>query len=277
LVTNQHLLASATTEIGTGGDLRSSVCAVTRENGRYRLEKQAPVISYGEHADGILATARRSPDSPPGDQVLVLCTSGNFTLQPISGWDTLGLRGTCSSGFTITAEGEEDDIVSEPFGDIAAQTMLPVSHILWSHVWLGIATEAVDRARRSVQAEARKNPGVTPPAALRLAEVTALHDQLSALVRGAAQRFDAISEDRDSLSRLSFTVSMNSLKVSASTLVLDVVSRAMGICGINAYRLDSPYTMGRLVRDAYGASLMVNNDRILGNNAQLLLMNRGTD
>ena len=35
------------------------------------LEKQAPVISYGEYADGVLATARRDPDSPPNDQVLV--------------------------------------------------------------------------------------------------------------------------------------------------------------------------------------------------------------
>jgi acyl-CoA dehydrogenase len=277
LVTHQYLLASATTEMGTGGDLRSSVCAVSRENGRYRVEKQAPVISYGDHAEGVLVTARRSPDSPPSDQVLVLCTAGAFVLRQISGWDTLGLRGTCSSGFTITAEGDENDILPAPFGDIAERTMLPVSHILWSHVWLGIASEAVERARRSVQAEARKNPGVTPPAALRLAELTALYDQLSALVRGATQRFEAIADDFDALSRLSFTVSMNSLKVNASTLVVDVVSRAMGICGIAAYRLDSPYSMGRLVRDAYGASLMVNNDRILANNAQLLLMNRGSD
>jgi acyl-CoA dehydrogenase len=30
--------------------------------------------------------------------------------------------------------------------------------------------------------------------------------------------------------------------------------------------------MGRLLRDAHGAALMVNNDRILGDNAQLLLI-----
>lgn len=275
LVTHQYLLASATTEIGTGGDTRSSVCAVNRENGRYRLEKQAPVISYGEHADGILATARRAPDSPASDQVLVLCSAPDFELKPICGWDTLGLRGTCSSGYTLIAEGDEANVLPASFGDISAQTMLPVSHILWSHVWLGIATEALDRARRSVQAEARKNPGVTPPAALRLAELTALYDHLAALVHGAARAFDEIADDPEALSRLSFTVSMNSLKVNASTLVVDIVSGAMGVCGIAAYRLDSPYTMGRLLRDAYGASLMVNNDRILANNAQLLLMNRG--
>jgi acyl-CoA dehydrogenase len=32
--------------------------------------------------------------------------------------------------------------------------------------------------------------------------------------------------------------------------------------------------MGRLLRDAHGAALMVNNDRILANSAQLLLVGR---
>lgn len=275
LAAHQYLLASATTEIGTGGDTRSSVCALEVDGGRYRLEKQAPVISYGEHADAVLATARRCPDSPPSDQVVVVCRAPDVGLDPISGWDTLGLRGTCSSGYVLRAEGDRGDVLPAPFGDVSAQTMLPVSHILWSHVWLGIATEALDLARRSVQAEARKHPGTTPPAALRLAEVVTRYDQLAGLVHGAVRSYEEIADDPDALARLSVTVSMNSLKVSASTLVVDVVGAALGVCGIAGYRQDSPYSMGRLLRDAYGASLMVNNDRILANNAQLLLMDRG--
>jgi acyl-CoA dehydrogenase len=275
LVTHQYLLASATTELGTGGDTRSSVCALTRRGGRYRLAKQAPVISYGEHADGILATARRGPDSPPNDQALVLCTAADVHLQPLSGWDTLGLRGTCSKGFALEASGSEANILPAPFADISTQTMLPVSHILWSHVWLGIATEAFDRARRSVQAVARKDPGTTPPSAFRLAELATRFEQLSSVVHGATRTFEEIADDEEALSRPSFTVGMNSLKVNASTMVLELVAAAMAIVGIDGYRLDSPYSMGRLVRDAFGASLMVNNDRILTNNAQLLMMHRG--
>ena len=67
---------------------------------------------------------------------------------------------------------------------------------------------------------------------------------------------------------------MNSLKVSASTLVVEVVSRALLICGMAGYGNRSPYSLGRLLRDAFGAQLMVNNDRINGNNAQLLLVSR---
>jgi acyl-CoA dehydrogenase len=272
LADRQLLLASATTELGVGGDIRTSLCAVEEQDGRFRLEKQAPVISYGAHADGVLATARRSPDSPPSDQVLALCRAPGLLLEETSGWDTLGFRGTCSLGFKLIAEGDAACILSDPFADIASQTMLPVSHVLWAAVWLGMASAAVDRARRFVRSVARKQPGVSPPGALRLAELAAVHQQMNELVRGGAARFDDRRDDPDALSSMSFAISMNSLKVSASELVVDIVGRAMQICGMAGYREDSPYSLGRLLRDAYGAALMVNNDRILGNNAQMLLV-----
>jgi acyl-CoA dehydrogenase len=274
VVDRQLLLASATTEIGVGGDIRTSVCAVERQGGRFTLEKKAPVISYGESADGVLATARRSPDSPPSDQVLVLCTAPGLTLEATSGWDTLGFRGTCSLGFSLKAEGDERQVLDDPFADIASRTMLPVSHVLWGSVWLGLAAAAVDRARRFVRTDARKNPGVTSPAAVRLSELMTVFQQMDALVRGAARTYDEVYDDIETLSGMGFAIAMNGLKVSASTLVVDIVGRALTICGIAGYREDSPYSMGRLLRDSYGAAVMVNNDRIIANNAQMLLVHK---
>jgi acyl-CoA dehydrogenase len=73
----------------------------------------------------------------------------------------------------------------------------------------------------------------------------------------------------DGLSNFAFVIRVNNLKLTASQLVLDVVSRAMVICGIAGYRNDSKLTLGRHLRDATGAGLMVNNDRILGQNATM--------
>jgi acyl-CoA dehydrogenase len=275
LTERQLLLASATTEVGIGGDVRTSSCAVERDGDGFTLEKQAGVISYGEHADAVLATARRTPDSAANDQVLVLCRPPGLGLEPTTGWDTLGFRGTCSLGFRLTARDVADCVLPEPFADISSQTMLPVSHIVWSSVWLGIADAAVERARRYVRAEARKKPGTTPPSATRLAELMPVLQQMEQSVRGAAQRFDAAGEDRDEVSSLGFAIAMNALKVSSSTLVVDIVGRAMAICGMAGYREDSPYSMGRLLRDAHGAVLMINNDRINANSAQMLLIHRG--
>ncbi len=275
LADRQLLLASATTEVGVGGDVRTSMCTVERDDaGGIRLEKMAPVISYGEHADGILATARRSPESPSNDQVLVLCRPPGLTLEPISGWDTLGFRGTCSLGFRLVAESGADHILDDAYADISSQTMLPVSHILWSNVWLGLATSAADKARHFVRTEARKKPGVTPPSALRLAELVAQLQRMEELVRGTARRYDRQCDDLDTLAGMGFAIAMNSLKVSASTLVVDIVNRAMAICGMAGYREDSPYSLGRILRDAHGAAVMVNNDRINSNTAQMLLIHK---
>lgn len=271
---SQLLLASATTELGVGGDVRTSVCTVEREGSAIRLEKMAPVISYGQHADAILATARRAPESPPNDQVLVLCRPPALKLEPISGWDTLGFRGTCSLGFKLVAGGDASCILDDAYADISSQTMLPVSHILWSSVWLGLATAAADRARAFVRAEARKKPGVTPPSALRLAELIAQLQRMEELVRGSARRYDQQSDDVDMLSSFGFAIAMNSLKVSASTMVVDIVNRAMLILGMAGYREDSPHSLGRILRDAHGAAIMVNNDRINSNTAQMLLIHK---
>lgn len=274
LVDGQLLLASATTELGTGGDVGSSICAVERAGGRFRLEKQAPVISYGQYADAVLATARRNVDSPPNDQVLVLCARPGLSLEPTSGWDALGFRGTCSSGFRLVAEGDEAAVLPTTFAIMSAETNLPVSHILWSHVWLGLAGAAVHQARSYVRSEARKRPGTTPQGALRLAELDARYRQMAGLVRGAARRFDEMADDREALSSLDYAIEMNALKVSASRLVVEVVGGALLICGMAGYRQDSPFSLGRLLRDAHGAALMLNNDRLLGANAQLLLVGR---
>jgi len=273
LVSSQLLLASATTEIGIGGDVKSSSCAVESDGTSFTLEKNAPVISYGAYADAILATARRSPDSTPGDQVLVVCRAADTKLEQTGEWNTLGFRGTCSPGFMLSSTGSLQQILDDPYGDISAQTMLPVSHVLWAAVWLGIATAATSKARGYVQAAARRAPGVTPPGALRLAELAVVQQQFIALARSAARTFD--EADENVLGSMGFAIDMNTLKLAASELVIDVVGRAMVITGISGYREDSPYSVGRHLRDAHGAQVMINNDRILANNAQLMLVHRG--
>jgi acyl-CoA dehydrogenase len=269
------LLASATTEIGVGGDVRTSTCAVERRDGRFRLEKLAPVISYGVHADAVLATARRTSDSPPSDQVLVACRRPALELEATSGWDTLGFRGTCSLGFRLRVEDDEGCVLPAPYGEISSRTMLPTSHVLWASVWLGLATAAADRARAHVRADARKQPGTTPPAAVHLAELVAVHQQLDDLVHGAARCCDEAADDPDVLDGMAFALRMNALKVSASQLVVDIANRALGVCGMAGYRNDSAVSIGRILRDAHGAAVMIHNDRVNANNAQMLLIHRG--
>ena len=72
MVQRQWLMASITSEVGTFGDTRSSLCAVQREGARFSLRKEATTGSYCAHADVIVATARRDAEAGASDQVLVL-------------------------------------------------------------------------------------------------------------------------------------------------------------------------------------------------------------
>ncbi|HEV7741040.1 MAG TPA: acyl-CoA dehydrogenase family protein [Pseudolysinimonas sp.] len=275
IVREQLLLASATTEIGIGGDVRSSTCFVDRDGDRVHLVKNAPVISYGEQADLVLATARRDGDAAPGDQVLVACDSDALTLEPSGTWDTLGLRGTNSRGFLLTADTAAERVVPTPYEEISAETMLPVSHVLWAGVWLGMSRAAVETARRYVRSAARKSIGTTPPGATALVKLVAQLESLELLVTSAAREFDERADDRAALGQVGFMVSMNNLKVTASEAVAEIVAGALRITGISGFRNDGQYSVARLFRDAQGAALMVHNDRITAHTAQLILVQKG--
>lgn len=276
LVELQFLMASATTEIGTGGDLLSSVCAIEIDGDNFSLTKKAPVISYGQQADNILVTCRRSPDAPASDQVHVMVRRGEYSATPLSTWDTMGFRGTCSSGFTLTAIGDTAQILPTPFTDILTQTMHPYSHVVWGALWSGIAMDAVNRARAFVRAEARKTPGETPISAVRLAEVDQVLQEMRHNVKSLTREYQELLDQNcpDAFKGFGFSIRTNNLKVSCSQRIVEIVGKALLICGISGYRNDSKFSLARHLRDSYGAALMVNNDRITKLNATMLMVHK---
>jgi acyl-CoA dehydrogenase len=271
----QRLVASVTSEIGTGGDMGRSVAAVTpSSDGTLTFEKKAPTVSYGAHADDLLTTLRRTPDAEPSDQVLVLSRREQIELEPTGTWDPLGMRGTCSPGYVVRAEFLPEQVLSTPFPKVSVESMVPVSHILWSHLWLGIATDAFDRARAFVRAAAKQKPGQPPPTAVRLShlmsELSLLRAEVSSGLRGFVKA--SAEPDRESLSTMACQLRFNNLKIAASEQAPRVCQGAMGVCGIMGFKNDTPFSVGRHLRDTMSACLMVANERIHQTNASLLLI-----
>ncbi len=276
LSNEQRLIASATTEIGIGGDLRSSLCAVEIDGNTIKLEKKAPVISYGLQADDLILTARKNSDAPKSDQVQVLLHKGDYELEPISGWDTLGLRGTCSSGFIVKGSGSKEQVLPTPFADILSQSMHPFAHITWASLWSGIASNAVNKARKVIKRQALNNVDAPPISAIRLGEVDAILQLMRSNIAKQEDEYAQmlIEDDENAFTNFGFGIRTNNLKMSSANLIVEIVGKAMMICGIASYRNDSPISLGRQLRDAYGAALMVNNDRIMLHNSTLLLMHK---
>jgi acyl-CoA dehydrogenase len=275
LVKHQYLLGSMTSEVGTYGDTRSSICHVERKGERFNLNKDATTGSYCAHADGILVTTRRDHDATASDQVLVLVRRGDFTLKQTTSWDTLGMRGTCSPGFRMESTGPIKQIIPGAYADSSAHTMVPYSHILWASLWWGISADAVAKAANFVRGQAREKPGTIPPTATRLAEVSVQLETMKYAWQSAAQAFDAIAPDaaaQDELSNMAWALRMNNLKMSCSEAAPQIVHRALQIVGIQGYKNDSSLSLGRHYRDTLSASLMISNDRIAAKSASMLLV-----
>jgi acyl-CoA dehydrogenase len=272
----QLLLASATTEGGIGGDLSRSLCAVERDGDRFTIEKRGTVISYGDQADVILITARTSPDAAATDQVIVAALKEQCQLEKTGGWDALGMRGTCSDSFVLKAAGHIDQIIPEPYADISPKTMVPMAHLTWGSLWLGIATDAVARARAFVRKQ--RTPAIegAPPTmnAMRLADAVKTLQSMRAEIVAGSRMYEAALKSPEGVTALSFVIAMNNIKTSISTRAVAVINQAMMICGIGGYRNDTPYSLGRHLRDAHSAALMVNNDRIDANTASLLRVHK---
>ena len=270
----QLLIGSATTEAGIGGNMRNSICAIEVDGDICRLQKDATVISYGQHSDAILITSRSHRDAASSDQVMTVFLKEQYTLEQTQTWDTLGMRGTCSDGFLFKGEAPASQILPKPFAEIAAQSMLATAHLLWSAVWYGIAVDAVSRAQSFVRAAARRTPGTQPPGALRLAEVSTQLQLVRSNVVAGLKSYEDARNDNEKLSSMAFAVAMNNVKIASSEMILPIINHAMLICGIMGYKNGTPYSLGRHLRDAHSAQLMISNDRILANTSTMLLVQK---
>lgn len=269
---DQWLLASSTTEGQNGGNIRASAAAVDHAGDTVSLVRDATVISYGAEADGLVTIARRANEAAASDQVLLALAKDDYSLKRTLGWETLGMRGTCSTGFELKVDCPSDRVFPEAYDKIHAQTMTPFAHLCWSSAWAGIAAAAVTRAQAFVRKAARTSGGQMPPAAAHFTAAKMSLAKLRALISANIDAFARVEHDERALGSLDFQSSITLLKVQASELAVETVMHAMRTAGLSGYRNDGEFTMGRHLRDVLSSPIMINNDRILANAATSTLM-----
>lgn len=282
---DQLLLASITSEVGVGGDMRTSLCSVETENGVAKVRKDATTVSYGAQADVFMVTARAHAQAVGSDQVLFAVMREDATMQARGGWDALGMRGTSTTAFLFEGTGNADQVIATPFSDVSSDTMVPVSHMLWGAVWTGIAAEALTRARACIRSQAQQRPGAMLPGAPRLVHATGMLELMQARLKdliGAYDQCFSFGSERFVLTPaaagfpvgLKRATELNTLKTDVSVMCHEVVMEAMRIIGMPGYKNGTQYSVGRQLRDILSAQLMISNDRIAANTGTLLLAQR---
>ena len=97
---------------------------------------------------------------------------------------------------------------------------------------------------------------------------------MKSMARDGLHRFEHAGHDDDELTSVGFAVAMNNIKAATSQVAVEIVNKAMLVCGISGFKNDTPFSVGRQLRDIFSAQLMINNDRIFGNTSTLLLVHR---
>jgi acyl-CoA dehydrogenase len=111
-----------------------------------------------------------------------------------------------------------------------------------------------------------------PPAAAQLTRARLSLETLRGAVQAGVANFERRAADPGGLATTEAQLALTLLKVEASELATQTVLTAMRICGLAGYRNDSPFAMGRFLRDILSSPIMINNDRILASADPAALM-----
>lgn len=144
-------------------------------------------------------------------------------------------------------------MLPQPFSEIAARCMIPLSHLLWSAVWCGIAEDALRRSARYVRARLRGGVAAPNP---RLGWMYARNRTMADAVRQFATGYD---RDPDAAN---LNLHANALKLQISADAVRVAEVALEVCGMAGYSEIGEFSVSRHIRDLLSAPLMISNDRL---------------
>jgi acyl-CoA dehydrogenase len=261
-------IASVTSERAKGGHLLTNAEGLVGDGDRYRLVRDAPIVTGGLRADAYLVTMRAAPEAPPNQVTLVWADRAAMAVEQVREWDTMGMRGTESVGLTLRGSVPRSAVIGAEgdFRAVALESFVPVGHIGWAATWLGAARGGLARVASSMRSrETSSVPAAQSDLAqARLAEVRVKLEAVSAYLWQVVAEVEELRSLGQRTDAPATQIHLNTLKVLASTLTYQAIDECVQIVGLNhGYRRDSDLRLESLLRDLRSASLNYSNDRIL--------------
>ncbi len=159
-----------------------------------------------------------------------------------------------------------------PYDRIHNQTMTPTAHLLWSSVWAGIASAAVQKGR-TLRAQGHARCGRADPAgAARLGEAKSKLRQLRSILSVSLDRPERGHEDQRAWGTLDYQTSSGDDQGRCVRTRRRDRAGLLRTCGLAGYRNDGDVSIGRHLRDILSSPIMINNDRITSSMASAMMM-----
>ncbi|MCQ4081077.1 acyl-CoA/acyl-ACP dehydrogenase [Streptomyces sp. RB6PN25] len=269
-------LASVTTESGKGGHLLTSEAPLHQDGARLAIDRFAPIVTGGAHADGFLITMR-SPDADSANEVsLVYADRETLRISGSGDWQPMGMRASHSIPMKLQGTVPAHHVVGEHgnFREIADKVFGPLAHLGWSAVWLGTAAGALSRVLRLLRSPAGKKQ-FDLRSELLLTRISRARQRLES-VHALLQRTLRMVASGEDLSVPSRQLLLNSLKITASQECFAAVDELIEAVGLrHGYLKDSQTRLELVLRDLRSAALNYSNDRLHLADGRMALLDQG--
>lgn len=274
-------IASVTSERGRKADLFTAGAPLELDGDHVVIDRTAPVVTGGAHADGYLITMRASPDARENEVSLVYADRGDLRTEIVGEWNSLGMRATESLGMVLNGRVPAHNVVGGPggFPEIARECMVPISHLGWSACWLGTARGALDDLMRSaVKSGSGRKRGDGSQSDLfyeRIGRVRISLELVSSYLTRVREEVEHMwLNNAPSTPRLQ--LQLNTLKVAASDLTFQAVNDLVQLAGLRGGYMKSN-ALERHFRDLRSASLNHANDTLTVGIGALSMLDRGVN
>lgn len=263
IAAGQVYLASVTTEAGKGGHLLTSRAALATAGDELVIDRFAPIVTGGGHADGFLVTMLAPGAAGPGQVSLVYADRAQLDIRPSGEWQPLGMRASHSGALQLTGTVPAHHVIGAhgQFHTVAATVFGPLAHLGWSACWLGTAAGALSRVLKLLRSpQGRGGTDLSSELLLmRLSKVRQRLDTVHALLTRTQQTV----QDSPDLSVPRVQLQLNALKITAAEMCHSAVDELVTAVGMrHGYLKNSPTRLEQALRDLRSAALNYSNDRL---------------
>ncbi|MBO2450272.1 acyl-CoA/acyl-ACP dehydrogenase [Actinomadura barringtoniae] len=272
-------VASVTTEPGKGGHLLTSESPLAGDGEWLHLDRMAPIVTGGAHADGFLITMLAPGADSPGQVSLVYADRDQLDLTALGGWDPLGMRATHSLPMKIVGDVPANQVVGPhgEFRDISTRVFAPLAHLGWATCWLGTAAGALSRTLRLLRSpeERKKRDLQSELLRVRLSRIRQRLDTVHALIEHGLTQYlgQADGTAAVDLSAPPVQLLLNAVKLTASQECHAAVDDLVELIGMrHGYLRNSELALERALRDLRSAPLNYANERLELADGALTLM-----
>ncbi|MEU6587760.1 acyl-CoA dehydrogenase family protein [Streptomyces sp. NPDC046881] len=263
IAAGRRYLASVTTEAATGGHLLSAQSPLAASDGVLDVDRFAPIVTGGAHADGFLITMLAPDAASPAQVSLVYADREELDVAAQGDWQAMGMRASHSLPLRLTGRVPEDRVVGEAgdFRTVMTSTFAPMAHLGWSAAWLGTAAGALSRVLHLLRSPAGR-ARTDLRSELLLGRLSQARRRLD-LVHALLTRTRRTVEQAEDLSRPAVQLQLNALKITASEECRRAVDDLIEAVGMrHGYLKNSPTRLEQALRDLRSATLNYHNDRL---------------